>query len=74
MEKTMVLPPENENIAKLAFIIEKVHRCDECPIRKAAEKQPKSILGQLHNWHKKWWPAWKAHQERTCGLSEQLGN
>jgi hypothetical protein len=69
MENKIVLNPNLGNIEKSAFIIEKVHNCADCPIRKLAVKQPKSLFARMHNWHKTWWPGWKAHQARVCPLS-----
>ena len=50
METTIKFNPNPGNIAKSAFIIEKVHRCADCPIRKMAIKQPQSIFARLHRW------------------------
>jgi len=46
METTIKFNPELGNIAMSAFIIEKIHRCDDCPIRLMAIKKPKSIFAQ----------------------------
>jgi hypothetical protein len=69
MENTIKLNPDLGKIAKTAFIIEKVHNCADCPIRKMATKRPQSIFAKLHNWHKNWWPGWKAHEARTCSFA-----
>ncbi len=66
MENTRQFKPELISISKSAFLIDKVHNCADCPIRKMAIKQPKSIFARLHIWHKTWWPGWKAHQARAC--------
>jgi hypothetical protein len=66
METTIKFNPDLGKIAMSAFIIEKVHRCADCPIRQQAIKRPHSIFARLHAWHTTWWPAWKAHQARTC--------
>jgi hypothetical protein len=50
--------------ARCAFYIEKVHRCEDCPIHHMAIKRPRSIFARLHRWHKTWWPGWKVHQSR----------
>lgn len=71
MKNTIQSTPEFGNIARSAIIIEKVHRCADCPIRKLAIKRPKSIFAKLHAWHKTWWPAWKSHQARTCPYADQ---
>jgi hypothetical protein len=73
MEKKIRLNPDFRNIAMSAFLIEKVHRCADCPIRKLAMKRPRSIFAKLHAWHKTWWPAWKSHQARTCAYAERAG-
>ena len=56
------------DFSKSAFLIEKIHRCADCPIRKMAMKRPHSIFARLHAWHTTWWPGWKAHQARACAL------
>ena len=66
MENTIKFNPDPGNIARSAYIIEKIHRCADCPIRKMAMKQPRSIFARLHAWHATWWPGWKAHQARAC--------
>ena len=38
------------------------HRCENCPIRKRAEANPKSWLARLWRWHTGWCPGWKAYQ------------
>jgi hypothetical protein len=68
MENTQQLNTNLIAISRSAFIIEKVHRCADCPIRKLAIKHPRSIFARLHIWHKTWWPGWKAHQARTCAF------
>jgi len=66
MENTKQFNPDLGTITLSALIIEKVHNCEDCPIRRQAIKQPHSIFARLHAWHKTWWPGWKAHQARTC--------
>ncbi len=69
METTIKFNPNLGNIAMSAYIIEKIHRCEDCPIRQMAIKQPHSIFARLHRWHKTWWPGWKAHEARTCAFA-----
>lgn len=66
MENTIKFNPDLGNIARSAYIIEKIHRCADCPIRKLAMKRPRSIFARLHAWHTTWWPGWKAYQARAC--------
>lgn len=66
MENKIKFNPDLGKIAVSAFIIENIHSCADCPIRKMANKKPRSIFARLHAWHKNWWPGWKAHQARTC--------
>jgi hypothetical protein len=66
MENTRYLNTDLGNIALSAFLIEKVHRCEDCPIRLMGIKHPHSIFARLHAWHTTWWPGWKAHQAREC--------
>ena len=69
MDTTIKFNPDLGNIAISAFLIEKVHRCDDCPIRKMGMKHPHSIFARLHAWHAAWWPAWKAYQARVRTLN-----
>jgi hypothetical protein len=73
MQNTTQTNPDLATIAKSAFLIEKVHRCADCPIRKMAMKRPHSIFARLHTWHTTWWPGWKAHQARTCAYADRAG-
>jgi hypothetical protein len=66
MKTTIKVNPDLGNIPTSAIIIEKIHSCADCPIRKLALKQPRSIFARLHAWHTTWWPGWKAHQARAC--------
>lgn len=68
MENTIKFNPGLGNIARSAYIIEKIHRCEDCPIRRLAMKRPRSIFARLHAWHTTWWPGWKAHQARACAF------
>jgi hypothetical protein len=74
MENTIKFNPDLGNIAMTAFLIEKVHNCADCPIRKLGMKRPHSIFARLHAWHTTWWPGWKAHQARACAYSNRAGN
>lgn len=69
MENMQRLGADLVTIPNSAFLIEKVHRCADCPVRQVAIKHPKSIFARLHIWHKSWWPGWKAHQARACALA-----
>ncbi len=40
METTIKFNPDLGNIAMSAFIIEKIHRCEDCPIRQMATQTP----------------------------------
>lgn len=37
-------------------------RCEECKIRRYADRKPNSFIGMLWRWHIKWCPGWKAYQ------------
>ena len=54
METTIKFNPDLGNIAMSAFLIEKVHRCADCPIRKLGMKRPHSMFARLHAWHTTW--------------------
>jgi len=38
------------------------HKCEDCGLRRRAEKRPDSLLGRLWRWHTHWCPGWKAYQ------------
>jgi hypothetical protein len=66
MEKTQEVKMDFGTLSWSASAIEKVHNCEDCPIRKLAMKQPHSFFARIHAWHTTWWPGWKAHQARQC--------
>ncbi len=39
-----------------------LHRCADCPIRCRAVKEPASVFGRIHRWHRTWWPGYKIYQ------------
>ena len=41
---------------------EKKHNCENCPMRKKAEENPKAFTSRLWKWHTGWCPGWKAYQ------------
>ncbi|MCB9423412.1 MAG: hypothetical protein H6667_26690 [Ardenticatenaceae bacterium] len=43
-------------------ISEKQFGCEECPLRKKAEANPKLFVARLWRWHTRWCPGWKAYQ------------
>ena len=74
MENTSQLKSSFGTTPRSALYIEKLHSCSDCPIRKMAIKQPRSIFARMHAWHAKWWPGWKAHQARACALNAMANN
>jgi hypothetical protein len=69
MDTTRQSNPNLATLSRSAFMIEKLHPCADCPIRKLALKRPQSIFARIHRWHKSWWPGWKAHQARQCAFT-----
>jgi hypothetical protein len=69
MENTQQFNPGLVSVPKSACMIEKVHNCTDCPIRRLAIKQPHSAFAKAHNWHKTWWPGWKAHLARMQAVT-----
>jgi hypothetical protein len=39
------------------------YKCETCPMRLKAEKNPKSLTSRLWKWHTGWCPGWKAYQK-----------
>ena len=71
MENVLQNKNNPATITRSTMVIAKVHGCAECPIRKLAVKHPHSVFAVLHNWHKTWWPGWKAHQ---CAFANTMKN
>jgi hypothetical protein len=38
-------------------------KCETCPMRLKAEKNPKALMSRLWKWHTSWCPGWKAYQK-----------
>lgn len=36
--------------------------CDDCKLRRLAERKPDSFLARLWRWHTTWCPGWRRHQ------------
>jgi hypothetical protein len=53
-----------------------LHRCADCPIRRAAIRKPHSVFGKIHNGHMTWWPGWKIYQAelRDRGIEAAMEN
>ena len=73
MENTQTVQSQSCNNPEERILIEKVHRCADCPIRRLATKQPQSVFARIHTWHKTWWPGWKAHRARVCAMTARAG-
>ena len=37
--------------------------CENCPIRRYAERKPASFIARVWKWHTGWCPGWKAYQK-----------
>jgi hypothetical protein len=49
---------------------EKTYACENCPTRKKAEANPKSLMARLWRWHTGWCPGWKAYQAHLAEQSK----
>jgi len=47
------------------------HKCADCPMRKKAEANPKSLLSKFWKWHTGWCPGWKSYQESLVKKEEE---
>ena len=45
--------------------------CENCALRRRAERKPKSLLAILWRWHTKWCPGWKAYQAELAKQSAE---
>ncbi len=52
----------SEKESEIVERIMSLHRCEDCPIRCAAVKKPRSIFGRIHRWHRTWWPGYKIYR------------
>jgi hypothetical protein len=49
--------------ATMADNTPKKHRCEDCPMRRRAEANPKALVSRVWKWHTGWCPGWKAYQK-----------
>jgi hypothetical protein len=47
------------------------HKCEDCGLRKRAEKRPNSLLARIWRWHTGWCPGWKAYQRSLAEPARQ---
>lgn len=50
--------------------------CEQCKLRAAYDKNPRSLLGRFWRWHIKWCPGWKGYmksisEEKKSELAER---
>jgi hypothetical protein len=50
---------------------EKRHACENCGIRRRAEKRPNSLLARIWRWHTGWCPGWKSYQRWLAEQASQ---
>jgi hypothetical protein len=41
-------------------------KCENCKLRKYAEKKPTSIISRIWKWHTMWCPGWKKYQQELA--------
>lgn len=39
------------------------HHCEDCRVRRCAERKPDGLIARLWRWHAGWCPSWKAYQK-----------
>lgn len=49
-------------------------RCETCPMRIEAEKNPNTFKARLWRWHTKFCPGWKKYQKSLSANTNQNGN
>jgi hypothetical protein len=69
MGNTCQFNQDIRNISGSALIIDKIHKCADCPMRLMAIQQPQSTFARIHHWHKSWWPGWEAYQAREIACN-----
>ncbi|MCC6728492.1 MAG: hypothetical protein IT208_04050 [Chthonomonadales bacterium] len=45
------------------------HRCETCPARSKAERDPGSFVARLWRWHTRWCPGWRAYQQALAAAA-----
>ncbi|MBM3176265.1 MAG: hypothetical protein FJZ93_11240 [Chloroflexi bacterium] len=45
-------------------------KCEDCGMRKRAERNPNSLMARIWRWHTTWCPGWKAYQEQLAKSSK----
>ncbi len=40
-------------------------RCEQCPFRGYAEKNPDKLISRIWKWHTGWCPGWKKYKNET---------
>lgn len=48
----------------------KKHHCENCRVRRLAEKKPQSLIARIWRWHTGWCPGWKSYQ-RSLAAAEK---
>ena len=46
---------------------DKKYHCEDCALRRYAERKPNSIIAKIWKWHTGWCPGWKAYQRHLAG-------
>lgn len=41
--------------------------CENCRLRRYAERKPESWIARLWRWHTGWCPGWKKYQKQLAG-------
>ncbi len=45
--------------------------CENCALRRRAERKPSGLLARLWRWHTKWCPGWKKYQRELAEREER---
>jgi hypothetical protein len=49
---------------------DKKYPCENCPMRRKAEANPKTLFARLWHWHTGWCPGWKAYQAHLASQAK----
>jgi hypothetical protein len=73
MDTTRQFNPDLGTIPWSGYILDKVHHCENCPIRCKAVAKPRSLFARIHRWHTTWWPGWKVYlaEKRASSAREK---
>ena len=48
--------------------------CEDCGLRRFAQRKPESLIARIWRWHTSWCPGWEVYQQSlAAALPEEAG-